>query len=406
MKIKTLFRRWTFLLALLVIVPSQQALAGVLVDRSPDTTGAFPLASWVQCIGAACPNALFYQGDKFTLTTPEIIGAGSIFSGSPWGSLGDPVRFVILPDAMGAPGAVPVIDVSTTLDAVDTVLTVSQPSLTRKHASIPPRLLPAGTYWFWLAGENVEIAQATGFYDDFIAYSGFDLNPDLEAGAFAAGDTFFMIDTGGIPLPPICSAPAAPIPDAGFGSLTDTISVTGPGAIADLDVYIDASHTWVGDLSFTLDHVGGSGPVTIIDRPGVPASGFGCSQNDYDVTVNDEGPDGDIETQCDSPPAINGDRVGGDPPGPVLSSFNGDDLSGDWALTITDNFSFDAGTLNQWCLIVEVAFDTLQDCVNTLVQLTCSGVSRRNQAACNQAALSYCQSYFPDVPESPLPPRR
>jgi hypothetical protein len=409
MKLKRSFRRWTLLLALLLLVPSQRALAVVFVDFSPDTTGAgVVVPNWIQCIGATCPNGTQYLGDKFTLPSPAIIDGGSIFSLAGFGSVGDPARFVILPDAGGFPGPVPVIDVSTTLDAVDTVHTGSQPILTRKHASIPQQLLPAGTYYFWMAGENVEIAQATGVYDDNFVYAGFDLNPDLELVGPGIGDTFFTIDRRTVPLPPICSAPGAAIPDP--GSVTDTIYVTGTGQIADLDVYIDVPHTWVGDLDFTLDHVGGAGPVTIINRPGRPLGGpgLGCSRNDYLVTVNDEGPDGDIESQCDpaAPPAINGDRVGGDPAGPVLSAFDLEDLSGYWDLTITDNFSLDVGTLNQWCLIAEVAFETLQDCVNTVVELNCSDLPRRAKAACVQAAHDLCEPFFPEGPEMPSPPRR
>ncbi|MEA3335952.1 MAG: proprotein convertase P-domain-containing protein, partial [Chloroflexota bacterium] len=157
--------------------------------------------------------------------------------------------------------------------------------------------------------------------------------------------TYFTFTTADV----VCSAPQLGIPDS--GQVSDTIVVASGGILTDLDVYLNVPHTWVGDLAFTLEHVDTGTTATIVDRPGNPATTFGCSGNDYDVTVNDEGPDGDIETQCDDAPAIWGDRVGGDPPGPVLAAFDGESFAGSWELTISDNAGGDTGTLMEWCLI-------------------------------------------------------
>ncbi|NJN53826.1 MAG: hypothetical protein HC804_03145, partial [Anaerolineae bacterium] len=145
-----------------------------------------------------------------------------------------------------------------------------------------------------------------------------------------------------------CSAPNLPIPDS--GSVNDTITTGTSGNILDVDIYVDVPHTWVGDLIFTVNH--NSTNAIIIDRPGYSGAGFGCSGNDYDVTVNDEGPDGNIESQCADAPAIFGDRVGGDPVNSsLLATYDGMDFSGDWTLTITDNAGGDIGTLVQWCVV-------------------------------------------------------
>ncbi|MCB0201627.1 MAG: hypothetical protein KDI03_16300, partial [Anaerolineae bacterium] len=146
----------------------------------------------------------------------------------------------------------------------------------------------------------------------------------------------------------VCSTPNVPIPDQ--GSVSDTINIPNNLNITDVNVYINALHTWVGDLSFVLDHA--ATPTTIIDRPGVPALGtFGCSGDNYNVTVDDEGPDTPIEDQCSAvPPAISGVAPGGDPPGPVLQAYDGQDANGPWVLTVTDNAGGDTGTLVEWCL--------------------------------------------------------
>ena len=148
----------------------------------------------------------------------------------------------------------------------------------------------------------------------------------------------------------LCSSPGSAIPDE--GTVFDFTTATESLMLTDLDVHIEASHTWVGDLIFTLEHVGGA-TATVIDRPGVPATTVGCGEDDIDVVVDDQGT-GDIENQCDVGPAIWGNRVGGDPPAPVLSAFIGENLSGDWILTVSDNAQQDTGSLVHWCLDVSL----------------------------------------------------
>ena len=53
----------------------------------------------------------------------------------------------------------------------------------------------------------------------------------------------------------VCSSPGSGISDN--STTTDQIVIGAPtGAILDLDVFLDISHTWVGDLDITLDHTG------------------------------------------------------------------------------------------------------------------------------------------------------
>ena len=104
-------------------------------------------------------------------------------------------------------------------------------------------------------------------------------------------------------------------------------------------------HVYVGDLGFTLTHQDTSNAVTIIDRPGVPASTYGCSGDDILATL-DDGASSPVENECaGSIPTINGTFS----PNNALAAFNGENGNGTWTLTVEDFYtSADAGTPNGW----------------------------------------------------------
>ena len=70
----------------------------------------------------------------------------------------------------------------------------------------------------------------------------------------------------------VCSTPSLAIPDDNPTGVTDSLTVGALGSILDLNVAITATHTWVGDLIFTLEHVDTGTRVTIIAGRGSPAS--------------------------------------------------------------------------------------------------------------------------------------
>ena len=152
---------------------------------------------------------------------------------------------------------------------------------------------------------------------------------------------------------PYCHAPGAAIPDGSAGGVNDAIAVVSDHAILDLDVTVKINHTWVGDLKVTLKHDAGV-PVALVSRPGVPAlDNDGCDFDHVDVRINDEGTDGSVEAACSAtPPAISGNRVGGDPPSAsLLAAFDGQLLGGTWTLNVADLLGGDSGTLVEWCLV-------------------------------------------------------
>ena len=113
----------------------------------------------------------------------------------------------------------------------------------------------------------------------------------------------------------ICFTGTLAIPDNVPAGVSNVLTGSS-GILTDLNVRLEATHTWVGDLKMTLTH--GVTTVAVVDRPGVPASTNGCSANDVAVTADDEGADGNIEAACaGSPPAVTGVRT----PNQPLSAF-------------------------------------------------------------------------------------
>ena len=153
-----------------------------------------------------------------------------------------------------------------------------------------------------------------------------------------------------------CRFPNLPIPDNNVTGTVATMNVTTAGTIADLNVYLETDHTWVGDLKFTLEHVSSGITATLIDRPGEPASTFGCSSNGIRAIMDDEA-DAAAETSCGPPNlALAGHFAGGDPANnTLLAAFDSQELMGQWNLHVSDNEGGDAGILNSWCLLPTLA---------------------------------------------------
>lgn len=113
---------------------------------------------------------------------------------------------------------------------------------------------------------------------------------------------------------------------SGGGSITDyntttsTASASGCGTVLDLEVAVDITHTWRGDL--TVDLSGPSGTsVRLHDRSG-------SSSDDIRGTY-----------------AVSGGSL---TPASSLSSFIGTNGDGTWSLVVEDNAGGDSGSLNSW----------------------------------------------------------
>jgi len=111
---------------------------------------------------------------------------------------------------------------------------------------------------------------------------------------------------------------ASPIPDNTPEGISSIISVSQSGSLFGVNVSVDITHTWRGDLIVVL-----------------------------------RSPEGTEHTLHN--------RTGGSEDNLVqswqLDSFNGEEMQGDWTLTVSDNANLDTGTLNNWQLTLTALSD-------------------------------------------------
>jgi len=161
------------------------------------------------------------------------------------------------------------------------------------------------------------------------------------------------LDPAGLPLA---------IPDAVPAGVTSTLNVPTSAILTDVNVRVQITHTWVGDLFIKLRSPLGT-EVTLLDRPGVPASTFGCSDNDMNVTFDDSAVQV-LESYCAATtPWYSGPaRAVG-----LLSGYNGQHAQGNWVLTVSDNAGSDVGNLVDWELLTTPPLSgTCTTCIQTV----------------------------------------
>ena len=103
------------------------------------------------------------------------------------------------------------------------------------------------------------------------------------------------------------------IPDNDAAGITSTINIADELTVFAADVYVNITHTWIGDLTVTLTSPSGtSAPLH---------SGSGGSDDNIDTSFS-------------------------------TSAFNGEVATGDWILTVADNTALDTGSLNNWAMTI------------------------------------------------------
>jgi cysteine-rich repeat protein len=159
-----------------------------------------------------------------------------------------------------------------------------------------------------------------------------------EAACLAQGSDYFGDGTAcltvGADLPAYVALPNLPITD--FVTTSHTITVTDDVMVADVDVDLILTHTWVSDLDITL---------TAPNGVEVPLWLDACGSNDgIDAIFDDEG----NAVVCGFPTTGLIDPLstfGGD-----IGAFEGGSSLGNWTLEIFDDAGGDVGNLVQWSL--------------------------------------------------------
>jgi proprotein convertase P-domain-containing protein len=148
-----------------------------------------------------------------------------------------------------------------------------------------------------------------------------------------------------VPDGPYCSAPGLNIPDNDPNGLSVVIPIPSSRTIQDLNVLLIIDHSRVGDLRARLSH--SATTVTLFDRPGVPATQFGCTGQNVVATFDDDAT-APAETSCDPNSGLSG-AIKPDQP---LAAFNGQNIQGNWTLNVADLEAATGavGSLTQWCL--------------------------------------------------------
>ena len=150
------------------------------------------------------------------------------------------------------------------------------------------------------------------------------------------------------------------IADNNPAGVNSTITVGQDVSLTDLQVAVDITHTWVGDLKITLTSPAGT-TVSLLDQPGVPASTFGCGDDNMAVTFSDAA-SVNPETTCPATtPWLSGPVL----PASPLSAFDGESTMGTWTLNVSDNAGGDTGSITNWTLIPTPALDGICEvCAN------------------------------------------
>jgi len=182
-----------------------------------------------------------------------------------------------------------------------------------------------------LPGGGTTYTNAAGYYEFSGLFAGdYSIRVSKEMWGIQATDVTLLegqlttgVDFNLTPISEVteCSTPALAIPDNNSIGVSDVITMAlgGGESVSEVEVFVDITHTFQGDLIMELTSPTGT-TVRLHNRTGSSAD------NIYGWYPAELTPDGNLAT------------------------FAGEDLDGDWTLMISDNAGIDTGFLNEWCL--------------------------------------------------------
>lgn len=198
------------------------------------------------------------------------------------------------------------------------------------------------TFTFDPSVEGPGLVTVTYMVNDFCTGAPTTLTDDINVTNNAP--EIVCVGSGAIPMNESQStSPGVSIPDGNASGVSTTMNITENFTITDLNVNLNISHDWVGDLMVSITSPAGT-TVVIYDRPGRTSSGYGCSGDDILATLDDDATT-PVENECASTtPSINGSFIPNNP----LAVFDGESTMGTWVLKVADMDNGFSGTLNSW----------------------------------------------------------
>jgi cysteine-rich repeat protein len=140
---------------------------------------------------------------------------------------------------------------------------------------------------------------------------------ECDDGNTMGGDGCSAMCTVETPDASASSSPGTAIPDDDLTGIDDTVTISGCSTISNINVDIDITHTWRGDIDLTLTSPAGTAVILWQDTGGSADDLIGNFPNSLT-------PDGS------------------------LSAFAGETGNGTWTLNVVDDAGFATGTLNSW----------------------------------------------------------
>lgn len=188
------------------------------------------------------------------------------------------------------------------------------------HSGIRVEAIPNGGYVYTnAAGEYALPGLFAGEYTIRASKDGWSV--DSETVTLASGQHLTGVDLLLTEIFQVegCESPNLSIPDSNPAGVSDQTTITESGEITDVEVYVNITHPYIGDLIVRITSPEAT-TVTLHNRTGSSADNI----------------------------------VGWYPsqltPAQSLDAFIGQEMQGAWTLFVSDNAGSDIGTLNQWCV--------------------------------------------------------